>query len=150
MRRRLAMETPPFHTARKAMTLTPTPGIDKLALTEPARREHTANRDEGVLFADTELDDTFLRRDAGGREDAEVLAREVARVAPAVADLHRAVAVARARLVPDDLAPVQLQHRAADALGRRRVEHRGHAFLHRQHACPVRHCVGLALEGRGP
>ena len=149
MRRRLTMKTPPLHAACKPMSLTLTPGIHKLALAEPARRERAAHRNQSLLLADAKLDDALLGGDAAGGEVAEGLAREVARVAPAVADLHGPVAVARPRLVAHDLAPVQLQDGAADALGRAAVEERGHALLDRQHARSVRHHGGLAFEGGG-
>ena len=124
------------------------PSIYKLALLEPLGADDLADGQEALLVADAELADPPLGADALRREVAQQRARDVAGVLPAGADGDGPVAVAVARLVRDDLAAVELQHRARRAHARLRVVQRRHALLDRQRPRPQRRRVFLARQRR--
>lgn len=139
----------PLHTTLKTHAPRVCPDVHPLTLVEPIRQQlHAHRRLEPVLIAHLELDQIRLGRHALGLVVPEHGRTHIVRALLAAADLHRAVAVPRARLVRDHLALVHLQDRAGHPLAVARVVPR-HALLGGQHARAQRRAALFApLRGR--
>ena len=148
VRRLLTGEAVLLHATGETHTARDTPDINPLADVEPIGKELHAHGQQAVLVAHLELRQRLLGRDALGLVVAELRGADVVRSALAQPDLHGPVAVLLARLVGDDLDPVELQHRARDATAGAAHEDR-HALLDGEHAGAQGCGLLAALEGGG-
>ena len=133
VRRLLTGEAVLLHTTGESHTARDAPDVHPLADVEPVRKQLNTDGQQTVLVAHLELGKRLLGRDALGLVVAELRGADVLSATLAQADLDGPVAVLGARLVGDDLDPVELQDGAGDA-GAGFAHEDGHALLDGEHA----------------
>ena len=117
----------PLHRTLKPFPLGFRPGIHKLTLEEPVRRDTVPHRQQPILIPHPKLADMPLGRNLAGREMAQKRSIDIGMMPPTRSNLYGKVPMLLHRLVCNDLDPIKLQHGARNPVARLGVVHDRHA-----------------------